>query len=165
MYLPKRGVAVIGSALLAVAVLSAAPAAASPHPVRPAVAPENCTIGNLCTYQNMFFNVNGGTQWNFNYNTRSHNVWIYVGDAANDKITSLVNDRNVQSSIAENKIQITADKCANIDGNGGNEGGSAELSDLSFIRWSDGNKMNDSISAIELQSTPFDDCDQFFPSG
>jgi hypothetical protein len=157
----------VTSALMSAGVLtglSAAPAAAQPQVIRPATV-HNCPSSTLCLYQNKDYNLNGGSQWNFAYSNRPHDTWIYVGDAANDQATSLVNNRTFESSFAENKIQIDPGSCADVEGNGGNESFSAGPADLSPVRWSDGSKMNDSISAVMLKSSNYTTCNVWFPHG
>ena len=167
MQLARRGVLMIASVLTSAGVLTglgAAPAAAQPPVIRPATV-HNCPSSTLCLYQNHDYNMNGGSQWNFAYSNRPHDTWIYVGDAANDQTTSFVNNRTFGSSLAENKIQIAPDSCADADGNGGDEAFSSGPADLSPVRWPDGTKMNDSISAVKLKSSDYATCNVFFGHG
>ena len=161
MYLPKRGVAVIGSALLAVAVLSSAPASATSHTVRPA-ANQVCVSGQLCLYQNKDLNANGGSYWAFAYNNYAHDQWIYVGDGANDQTTSFINYRTFSSGIAKNKLDISRATCARIVGDA-NQITEYQEYNLSDNVWPDHTKMNDTISAFMLMSTEWNlDCGEFF---
>jgi len=77
---------------LAFAVSGTAPAATAAQAVSssPSIALPSCPTSTLCTFAS---NSYGGTRWNFPYASYPHNVWIYVGSAANDNITSLYNNR------------------------------------------------------------------------
>jgi hypothetical protein len=166
MHLPKRGVAVIGSALMAVAVLSSAPASAASHTVRPA-ANQVCQSSQLCLYQNKDLNANGGSYWAFGYNGYAHDQWIYVGDGGNDQTTSFINYRQISSAVAKNEFDISRATCARIVGDAGHI---TEFIDynLSDNVWPDRTKMNDTISAFMLMSTEWNlDCGEVFsyPSG
>jgi len=164
MQLTRRGVMMIASALMSMGVLTglgAAPASAQPHVIRPATF-RGCPSSTLCLFQNHDFNMNGGSQWNFAYSTRPHDSWIYVGDGANDQTTSLLNNRTFDSAFAENKVQIFMDSCVDVAGNGGDESQTGQIFDLSISRWSDGSKMNDSISAVLLKSSNYTTCNVFF---
>ncbi|HEY6315901.1 MAG TPA: peptidase inhibitor family I36 protein [Streptosporangiaceae bacterium] len=103
----------------------------------------SCPAETLCTFQNYNY---GGTRWDYAYSSHPHNQWFYVGSHVNDQITSFYNNREYASSFAEN---CPADNNAYWIAGGGH------ISNLNngHYHWPDGNNMNDSISAIALNTS------------
>ncbi|HKT02692.1 MAG TPA: peptidase inhibitor family I36 protein [Rugosimonospora sp.] len=116
---------------------------ASPASAAPAATPVNCPGSTLCTYENANYNNSGasGTQWNFAFNSSPHLVWFYVGNAANDKISSLYNNRAWVSYVNKDCPARTNTYAF---------AGGARPADFSSWSWPDGSGMNDTISSIAM---------------
>jgi hypothetical protein len=97
----------------------------------------SCALYALCTWQNSNYS---GTQWNFTVTSgQKGGYWWYVGNAANDKISSI--DNNHTSSRA------WFDKDCLAGGNDTWIGSLQKAPNLANNKWPDGTSMNDSISA------------------
>lgn len=140
----RTSVRMAAIALLAPALglsVSGAAQAATHGASKPLATPVNCPAHTLCTYENANYNNSGanGTQWNFNYNTSPHLVWFYVGSAANDKISSMYNNRAWVTYV---------NKSCPAGTNSYAFAGGTKPANLASWGWPDGTGMNDSISAI-----------------
>lgn len=135
--------AVLAPALL-LAVPAATQAATAAHgarwPSSSVVALPSCPASTLCTFQNYGY---GGTRWNFAYSSRPHGVWFYVGNAANDQISSFYNNRAWTSYFAKD-CPAGSNWAATAGG-----GYVYNLNDGHHF-WQDGSSANDSISAVAL---------------
>lgn len=60
-----------------------------------------CGNGTLCTFKDANYR-NGGSRWNFNFNSHPHNLWFYVGTGVNDQISSFYNHRAWTSYFSQN---------------------------------------------------------------
>jgi hypothetical protein len=105
---------------------------------QPVSATVSCPSGNLCTFDSANFR---GTHWFFAYNNRPHAKWFFVGNGANDKITSFINNRAWTSYF---------DKDCPASAQDGYALGGYENSNLSTSEWPNGTSANNSISAIGL---------------
>jgi hypothetical protein len=102
----------------------------------PAALAFSCPTNQLCTWQNAGYQ---STQWNFHISAgQPSGNWWYVGNAANDRISSIVNRTAVRAWV---------DKDCVAGGNYTWLGSGAEAINLSSNKWPDGSSMNDSISA------------------
>jgi Peptidase inhibitor family I36 len=101
----------------------------------------SCASSTLCTFQNANF---GGTRWNFAWSSRPHGEWFWIGQAANDQISSFYNHRAWTSFFAKN--------CPATDNLWEGSAGSGYVENLNDGEhfWPDGTNANDSISAIAL---------------
>ena len=115
----------------------------SPASAAPTATPVNCPGSTLCTYENANYNNSGasGTQWNFPYNSSPHKVWFYVGDAANDRISSLFNNRAWVSYVNKDCPARTNTYAF---------AGGAKPANFGTWSWPDGSGMNDTISALAM---------------
>ena len=84
------------AAVPALALAMAGPAQAAP------ASPPACPASTLCTYQNSNYDVGGGNFWYYSYSAHSNGAWFYVGNAANDQISSYYNRRGWWSYMAIN---------------------------------------------------------------
>jgi hypothetical protein len=176
MHLPRRAVLVMASSLMTFGVLvslgtaSASASAQTHHSAgattvsSPALSFYGCPSGSFCGYQNKNYNVGDvGGQWNYSYNGYKHDSWIWVGGAANDKISSIINYRAAYSAVQKDNTETTEpNACADIPGNDNIAGDTVEISDLYGTTWPDpkNGSMNDSISAIMLKSSDYPSCNQ-----
>jgi Peptidase inhibitor family I36 len=126
---------------LALATAAAAPLILVMSGVAEANTPPNCPSSTLCTYQNAQYNQNGGTQWNFPYSSTPHQTWTWVGTQANDKISSLYNNRAWVSYFGKN-CPVDSQTYAFVGGE--------KVQDLTGWQWPNGSGMNDTTSAIAL---------------
>jgi hypothetical protein len=103
----------------------------------------SCPASTVCTWQNSNY---GGTQWNF-VATSSHprGYWWYVGNAANDQISSIVNSHTA--------YKAWFDKDCPASGQYTWVGTLQKAPNLANNKWPNGSSMNDSISAWGLDST------------
>jgi hypothetical protein len=100
----------------------------------------SCPKKTLCTWVNAGYE---GTEWNFS----SQAVWTYVGAAANDKISSLIT--GTQGGLL--KAWIGKDCPVGSDNTYIGMGESVE--NLASDKWQDETSLNDSVSAIALNSS------------
>ena len=102
----------------------------------------SCPSSTFCAFQDANYK---GTRWNYAYNDRPHNTWFYLGDAANDKISSFYNHRAWATYM---------DKNCPADSNHSTyySGGGSE-SNLTVLQWAiDGSPINDSLSALAFDT-------------
>jgi hypothetical protein len=113
----------------------------------PAALANSCPGGYFCTWADAGYQ---NTQWNLN---RGGDFWWYVGGAANDKISSYINNNGDYSYIAAN--------CP-ADSQWTWIGPWARNSNLANSSWPGGGSVNDSISAYARQG--LNDVDVDFPA-
>jgi hypothetical protein len=110
----------------------------------PAAEAASCPDNTLCTWQNSNY---GGTQWNYSGHL---GYWWYVGNSANDQISSL--HWNYNSSL-QGVFAYVAKNCpADSQWTWISPGGVAP--NLANNKWPDGTSMNDSISAWAITTNP-----------
>lgn len=129
------------AAAVPVLILAVPGIAQASTPAAGVLTPPNCPSATLCTYENVNFNMGGGTQWNFPYGRSPHLVWFFVGPNVNDKISSLWNNRAWISYAAKNcptDNQIHAFV------------GGEQVQTLVGSTWPDGSSINNNISAVAL---------------
>ncbi len=83
-----------------------------------------------------------GTMWFFDQRIYSHNRWHYVGDAANDKASSLYNKRVNGTLISKNMPPTSPDQVCVVE--------QGAYNNLANNSWPDGSSANDSISGFNL---------------
>jgi Peptidase inhibitor family I36 len=134
------GAAASALALGMLALPSGIPAVqASPAVPRALSSCQQLRIGFLCTWQNSNY---GGTQWNFpEFGGHPDGYWWYVGDAANDKVSSLYAHTDSWAFVAKN---CPADSEWTWIGAGGS------AANLANNKWPNQTSMNDSISAYGI---------------
>jgi hypothetical protein len=94
----------------------------------------------------MWQNINfGGTKWTYGISSYPQNEWFYVGSGANDEASSFDNDRVHSTYVSQNYPASGGEYCE------GSEGIQPELQKNTWPQ--NGDSMNDSISAIALEST------------
>jgi peptidase inhibitor family I36 len=141
---------VVAAALAPVLILTvssaaqaATPADGGPWSSSTAVTLPSCPSHTLCTFKDADFK---GTRWNFDYNTRPHAEWFWIGNDANDDITSFYNHRAWTSYFAKN--------CP-ADSQWQPSAGTGFVENLNdgLHFWPNGTNANDSISAIGFGTT------------
>jgi Peptidase inhibitor family I36 len=121
-------------------VVAATPALALAVVVLPSATPAyaySCGLNELCTWQNSNY---GGTQWNFGIGGEGY--WWYVGDGANDQISSIYNHTG--------GWKAWVDKDCPAGGQYTWIGNGSQAPNLANNKWPNGTTMNDSISAFGL---------------
>jgi hypothetical protein len=68
--------------------------------------------------------------------------------------------RRVPSAFAENRTTIPKNGCIDILGNGGNSAITDEQGDITSLIYVNGHQLNDSISAVRLESSDYNFCDE-----
>lgn len=125
-------------------VAAAAPALALAMFVLPSVSPAyaySCPTNRLCTWQN---SNESGTQWNFGISSsQPGGNWWYVGNAANDHISSIVNRTTTRGWVDKDCLAGGQDTWV---------GSNASAPNLANNKWPNGTSMNDSISAWGLST-------------
>jgi len=149
-FLNRRYVALMAAVLALLAltgIAQAAPADSSGN-----ASPPVCPSATLCTYQNANFDVDGGNWWYYSYSNHSDGKWFYVGNAAQDQISSINNSRAWWSYMAYN--------CPADGTNIGVSGNGFKYSDLSqgppagpSVPNGDTGLYNDAISAIAFATS------------
>lgn len=114
-------------------------------PASSSAAKSSCPSSALCLWQNYAY---GGSQWTFSINSWPQDQWDYVGGEANDRASSVYNNRVHAALIAQNANPAT-------EGGGIaclNPGQSYE--DLAEWHWPQNfNSANDSVSGFVLYSS------------
>jgi Peptidase inhibitor family I36 len=136
---------------LTFAVMAASPAgaeAATSTPASGRAGIGQCPASSFCMWQNSNYNtsVSGGF-WAYTYGNYALYTWFYVGDSANDKASSLYNNRAWATGIDKdyNPADTTDLYCL---------AGHYQNANLSPYAWHDGSNENDSISAFWHATQP-----------
>ena len=136
-----RRVAIAGAAASAISLAVVALPNAIPAAQALAV-PVSCNANQhyLCTWQNSNYT---STQWNFPEFGSQHadGYWWYVGNAANDKISSLFNYTQSWGFVAKNCLADSEWTWIGV---------ASGATNLANNKWPDGTSMNDSISAFGI---------------
>lgn len=145
---PRFRRSLLVTAALVPALMLAAPAVAQGAATNPAAKAASTTVSipnvlpscasfTLCTFHDSDYQ---GTRWDYPYFQEPHGTCFYVGNAANDQISSLYNNR-------ENRTDYNKDYPSSVGLFGGVNAGGA-YSNLVNQQWPDGSPQNDSISCI-----------------
>jgi hypothetical protein len=146
MRLLKRAAVVAAAPVMSLAILTGlggAPASAqASQPSVPLADLHGCPAHSFCMWNNAGFT---GTRWTYNDSTLPHNLWLPVGSAANNKASSLDNNRALTTGFSKNLPPSTGSFACLFP--------HRSLASLAAHTWLNGTPMNNSISGFALSST------------